>query len=78
MMLPPSDDHEASSYDQPRGTCPVCGDHQVRHLVIGYLAGPPAAASPDWVSWVGCVHPGYNRCCDACGHTWTASAHGEG
>ncbi|MCP0302833.1 hypothetical protein KU545_23850, partial [Salmonella enterica subsp. enterica serovar Kentucky] len=21
--------------------------------------------------WVGCVHPGYTRRCDACGATWT-------
>lgn len=78
MMLPPSEDQVTEPYDRPRGTCPSCGDQHVRHLVIGYMAGPPATGgTPDWVSWVGCVHPGYDRTCDACGHTWTASSRGE-
>ena len=25
---------------------------------------------PDWVSWVGCVHPGFDRSCAECGLTW--------
>lgn len=35
-------------------------------------AGPGAGAGdPVWVAWVGCMHPGYTRRCEACGATWT-------
>ena len=33
---------------------------------------------PEWVSWVGCIHPGYNRSCDDCGHTWDGPGDVEG
>ena len=29
-------------------------------------------SGPDWVSWVGCIHPGFDRSCADCGHTWDA------
>ena len=73
MMILPSDGDAAAvqSYDLPRGTCPVCGSGDVRHLVIGLPADPePAASSPQWVDWVGCLHPGYDRECDGCGFQW--------
>jgi len=75
MMLPPGvgDDTVSAPYDVPRGTCPACGSGKVTHLVIGMPSGPAAMdGSPAWVSWVGCVHPGYNRECNSCGTTWSA------
>lgn len=29
--------------------------------------------TPDWVDWVGCCHPGFDRRCPDCGWTWTAA-----
>lgn len=59
------------SNDTLRGTCPVCGSGEVRHLVIGMPAGPDLMDDdPEWVVWVGCVHPGHDRECDACGAVW--------
>ncbi len=29
--------------------------------------------NPEWVDWVGCCHPGFDRRCPDCGWTWTAS-----
>src|SRR5689334_19883128 len=58
MMLPP-EDLEREPYDVPRGACPACGSGDVTHLVIGMPSGPGAMeGDPDWVHWVGCVHPG--------------------
>ena len=72
MILPDDGDGaEASPYDVPRGTCPVCASSEVRHLVIGLPADPePSAGSPPWVEWVGCLHPGYDRACNRCGVQW--------
>jgi hypothetical protein len=75
MMLPPDglDDLEFEPYAAPRGVCHDCGSDEVRHLIIGLPAGPEAmSGTPDWVSWVGCVHPGHDRECSQCGLTWTA------
>jgi hypothetical protein len=59
-------------HDIARDTCPFCGSSEVTHLVIGMPAGPDAGAGdPEWVAWVGCVHPGYTRRCESCGSTWT-------
>ena len=67
------DGEPAPPYDVPRGTCPRCGSDQVVHLVIGMPATPEEFGSgPDWVSWVGCIHPGFDRSCADCGHTWDA------
>lgn len=70
MMLPPVDGaHEP--YDVPRGTCPSCGSGEVVHLIIGMPSGPDAGSGdPDWVRWVGCMHPGFERECSSCGATW--------
>ena len=71
MMLPPNDG-APEPYDVPRGTCPSCGSGEVVHLVIGLPSGPGAGSGdPDWVSWVGCVHPGFDRECNSCGATWS-------
>lgn len=69
-MLPPGG-AEQSPYDLPRGTCPTCGSDDVIHLVIGMPSGPDVMdGDAEWVHWVGCVHPGYNRECRSCGVTW--------
>ena len=57
-------------YDVPRGTCPRCGTDQIVHLVIGMPTSADVMTGPDWVSWVGCVHPGFDRSCAECGLTW--------
>lgn len=79
-MLPP-DDLEGEPHDVPRGACPECASGDVTHLVIGMPAGPGAMEDdPDWVRWVGCVHPGFDRECGSCGATWSnrpVSAYGE-
>ena len=69
-MLPPSD-ADVVRYGAERGTCPACGSGDVSHLVIGLLSGPPSPDVPDWVAFVGCCHPGYDRECGACGLRWT-------
>jgi hypothetical protein len=75
-MLPPDGADEAP-YDFPRGTCPSCGSGAVIHLVIGMPSGPDVMdGDPEWVQWVGCVHPGYNRECNSCGVTWTFAPEG--
>jgi ribosomal protein S27AE len=75
MMYPLNDHLDDSSsvpYDIPRGTCPRCGSAEVRHLVIGMPTGPGAFdTTPDWVTWVGCMHPGHDRECARCGTAWT-------
>ena len=64
------DDH-VRRYRVPRGKCPRCGGRDVRHLVIGLPAGPASEEStPEWVDWVGCVHPGHDRECEQCGLAW--------
>lgn len=64
--------HDAVPYVVPRGSCPACGSGEVIHLVIGMPANPEAWGSgPDWVRWVGCVHPGWDRECAQCGHRST-------
>jgi hypothetical protein len=76
MMLPPDkfDGHEVVPYDLPRGTCPRCASAEVRHLIIGFPAGPePMNSTPDWVAWVGCDHPGYDRVCEHCGFAWSSA-----
>lgn len=80
MMLPPElcEDVEYPPYDVPRGTCPRCGSADVRHLIIGMPSGPAVMDStPEWVVWVGCLHPGYGRACDQCGLVWTVYRDGE-
>lgn len=74
-MLPPrATAGDSSSYSLPRGTCPSCESGDVAHLVIGMPTGPEEWGSgPAWVEWVGCVHPGHDRRCQSCGHTWTAA-----
>jgi hypothetical protein len=73
MLMPPElAGRGVEPYDVPRGTCPRCGSGDVRHLVIGMPALPESmSATPDWVEWVGCLHPGHDRECDACGLDWT-------
>lgn len=36
-----------------------------------YEVAAGCAGDPEWVVWVGCVHPGYTRRCESCGSTWT-------
>lgn len=61
-------------YDAPRGTCPRCASPEVVHLVIGMPIGPEEWGNgPEWVHWVGCMHPGYSRRCEACNATWDDS-----
>lgn len=72
MMLPPGDE-PSEPYTVARGVCPSCGSDEVVHLVIGMPSGPDAGSDdPDWVNWVGCVHPGFDRECNSCGATWSA------
>ncbi len=72
MMLPP-DDLERAPYGIPRGVCPTCGSGDVTHLVVGMPSGPLVMdGDPDWVQWVGCVHPGFDRECGSCGATWSS------
>jgi hypothetical protein len=76
MMRHPVDGaHEP--YDVLRGTCPSCGSGEVVHLIIGMPSGLDAMSGhPDWVRWVGCLHPGFERECGSCGATWNRrSAH---
>jgi hypothetical protein len=35
-------------------------------------------SGPDWVEWLGCVHPGYDRRCALCGQAWTESVRSPG
>jgi hypothetical protein len=72
MTLPPDQlgDVDIEPYDVPRGTCPRCGSGRVRHHIIGYPPPPEARHTPRWVAWEGCIHPGYDRDCRACGLTW--------
>jgi hypothetical protein len=68
-------DGQIEPYDLPRGDCPGCGSGDVGHLWIGMPALPGSMdATPDWVEWVGCEHPGHDRECDDCGLTWTAAS----
>lgn len=54
-----------------RDTCPRCASHEVTHLLIGLVYPLDAdSGAPEWVESVGCVHPGYDRVCKVCGHTW--------
>lgn len=70
MMLPPDPDRPA--YDEPRGMCPSCGSDEVIHLVVGLPADPDSMEEdPDWVRWIGCPYPGYDRTCAQCGATWS-------
>ena len=63
---------ELEPYDLPRGTCPRCGSGDVRHLMIGDPTHPESMdITPNWVEWVGCIHPGHDRECDGCGLDWT-------
>lgn len=75
MMLSGEGDRARSEpYRVPRGTCPKCGSSDVIHLIIGLPMDPEAGAGdPDWVHWIGCVHPGYARECITCGSNWIAS-----
>lgn len=60
-----------TSYDERRDTCPKCASTEVRHLIIGMPSGPDDMdGSPEWVSWVGCIDPGFNRECGSCGYQW--------
>ena len=72
QILPPvtGDRNEAVAYEVPRGTCPRCGTDQIVHLVIGMPTSADVMTGPDWVSWVGCIHPGFDRSCADCGLTW--------
>jgi hypothetical protein len=84
QMLPPdrwdrSEPAEPFEYDVPRGTCPRCGTDRVVHLVIGMPAhSDDYGSGPDWVSWVGCVHPGFDRSCAECGLTWDSGLDDDG
>ena len=75
MMAPPDELRGHEPYRRRRGTCPRCGRRDVTHLVIGMPAGPDVGAGdPDWVEWVGCMHPGHDRECGHCGNVWTAAS----
>lgn len=74
-MIPPPGVSQHETYDAPRGTCPSCDSENVIHLMIGLPAGPDVMnRGPDWVHWVGCTHPGFNRECSSCGATWSEPA----
>lgn len=61
--------------DAGRGTCPRCSSTSVRHLVIGLPMHPLSGdGTPEWVRFVGCIHPGYDRECGDCGLGWTSGA----
>jgi len=63
---------EREPYSVERGTCVFCGSGEVVHLVIGMPLGPvDPDLHPEWVHWVGCIHPGYARECRTCGARWT-------
>ena len=54
-----------------RSSCPKCGSGDVEVLCIGdYMVGEWMNDKPDWVRMVGCLHPGYDRECLACGNQW--------
>ena len=54
-----------------RSPCPRCASGHVEALFIGdYLLGDWMNDKPDWVKMVGCLHPGYDRECLACGNQW--------
>ena len=80
QILPPDmwDRGEPVEYDVPRGTCPRCGTDQIVHLVIGMPTSADPRTGPDWVSWVGCIHPGFDRSCAECGLTWDSGLGDEG
>ena len=74
MMAAPGEfgTSDLEPYEVTRGACPRCGGTEVRHLIIGLPAGPEDMEStPEWIDWVGCVHPGFNRECESCQLTWT-------
>lgn len=76
MMISP-DAYGHEPYDEPRVTCPVCDSSEVTHLVIGMPPGPDAMdGDPEWVEWIGCSHPGYERECHTCGSTWSPDERG--
>ncbi|CCH78209.1 hypothetical protein BN12_2620024 [Nostocoides japonicum T1-X7] len=73
--LLPLGDSRHEPYNAPRGTCPSCGSGEVVHLIIGMPIGQDVMdGDPDWVHWVGCMHPGFDRECYACGATWNSRA----
>ena len=66
------DDLDDFVYGVARGTCPRCGGSEVRHLIIGMpFVAEATDCPPEWVTWVGCVHPGHDRECKDCGWSWT-------
>ena len=66
------------TYAKVRGVCARCNSPEVRHLVIGeMLYVKVEGGTPDWVDYVGCLHPGYDRECQTCGHQWTARRRDE-
>ena len=79
QILPPDmwDRSEPVEYDVPRGTCPRCGTDQIVHLVIGMPTSADATTGPHWASWVGCIHPGFDRSCAECGLTWDSRPRDE-
>ena len=79
QILPPElgDPGYIAAYDVPRGTCPRCSTDQIVHLVIGMSTSDEVTTDEDWVSWVGCIHPGFDRSCAECGLTWDSRLRDE-
>jgi hypothetical protein len=80
IALPPNREElwPGVPYEVPRGTCPRCGSDQVVHMIIGLLAsGPDRLRVPSWACLLGCVHPGFDRSCAECGHTWDSGLDDE-
>lgn len=73
-MMPPPERREQVDSDELRGNCPRCGSGEIVQLVIGVPSGAEVmGGGPDWLRWVGCDHPGYDRECRACDHAWLAA-----
>jgi hypothetical protein len=73
MMLPLDelDGYEVESYDVPPARARDVGE-ATSATSSSAPAGPePMNSTPDWVAWVGCVHPGDDRERDDCGLAWS-------
>ena len=63
-------DEPPEPYDQPRGTCPVCGSGQVIHHPLGGPDPRLTEEDPPWVHWQGCLLVFSDRTCEGCGAGW--------
>lgn len=67
-------DEPPEPYSEPRGTCPVCGAHQVIHHPLGGPDPRLDEKDPPWVQWQGCILAFSDRTCEDCGAGWNVES----